>query len=223
MDSLLFKAAKDGSTEALLKLLESDPLVLERVATTTADTPLHVAAMLGHLDFAKEVLKHKANAVEYVKELNQQGYNPIHLAAANGHVIVVEMLLGVSHELSYLRGRGGLTPLHYASIKGRADIISLLLSRSPLCVMEEITERGETALHIAVRNNQLEALRVLVEGLKKSNNLVILNWKDKEGNTILHLAAARKDHQVSLMASTPLHPLTGIYNFLRFRMDFMDS
>ncbi|KAL6349427.1 hypothetical protein AAG906_034084 [Vitis piasezkii] len=182
------------SIEALLKLLESDPLILERVATTTADTPLHVAAMLGHLDFAKEVLKHKTNVVEYVKELNQHGYSPIHLAAANGHVNVVEMLLGISHELCYLRGKGGLTPLHYASIKGRADTISLLLSSSPLCVVEE-TERGETALHIAVRNNQLEALRVLVEGLKRSNNLVIINWKDREGNTILHLAAARKNHQ----------------------------
>ena len=203
MDPLLFKAAKDGSIEALLKLLESDPLILERVATTTADTPLHVAAMLGHLDFAKEVLKHKTNVVEYVKELNQHGYSPIHLAAANGHVNVVERLLGISHELCYLRGKGGLTPLHYASIKGRADTISLLLSSSPLCVVEE-TERGETALHIAVRNNQLEALRVLVEGLKRSNNLVIINWKDREGNTILHLAAARKNHQVTNLPCTLL-------------------
>ena len=203
MDPLLFKAAKDGGIEALLKLLGSDPLILERVATTTADTPLHVAAMLGHLDFAKEVLKHKTNVVEYVKELNQHGYSSIHLAAANGHVNVVERLLGISHELCYLRGKGGLTPLHYASIKGRADTISLLLSSSPLCVVEE-TERGETALHIAVRNNQLEALRVLVEGLKRSNNLVIINWKDREGNTILHLAAARKNHQVTNLPCTLL-------------------
>lgn len=113
MDPLLFKDARDGSIEALLKLLESDPLILERVATTTADTPLHVAAMLGHLDFAKEVLKHKTNVVEYVKELNQHGYSPIHLAAANGHVNVVEMLLGISRELCYLRDRGGLTPLRF--------------------------------------------------------------------------------------------------------------
>ena len=196
MDPLLFKAARDGSIEAFLELLQSDPLILERVSTTTADTPLHIAAMLGHLDFAKEVLKHKTNVVEYVKEMNQHGYSPIHLAAANGHVNIVEMLLEVSHELCYLRGKGVLTPLHYASIKGRADIISLLLSRSPLCVMEE-TETGETALHIAVRNNQLETLRVLVDGLKRCNNLVVINWKDKEGSTILQLAAARKNHQVT--------------------------
>ena len=67
MDPLLFKDARDGSIEALLKLLKSDPLILERVATTTADTPLHVAVVLGHLDFAKELLKHKAIVVKYVK------------------------------------------------------------------------------------------------------------------------------------------------------------
>lgn len=198
MDLMLFKAARDGNIEAFLELLEGDPLILERLATTTADTPLHVAAMLGHLDFAKEVLKHKTNVVEYVKELNQHGYSPIHLAAANGHVYVVEMLLGISHELCYLRGRGGLTPLHYASIKGRDDVISLLLSRSPLCIVEE-TEKGETALHIAVRNNQIEALRVMVDWLTRNNNLVVINWKDKEGSTILHLVAARKNHQVTYL------------------------
>ena len=139
MDPLLFKAARDGNIEVFLEFLKNDPLILEDVAATTVDTPLHIAAMLGHLDFENEVLKHKTNVVEYVKELNQHGYNPIHLVAANGHVVVLGMLLEISHELCYLRGKGGLTPLHYAFIKRRADTISLLLSISPRCVMENWT------------------------------------------------------------------------------------
>ncbi|XP_059597992.1 ankyrin repeat-containing protein BDA1-like [Vitis vinifera] len=126
MDAELFKAARDGNIEALLKLLERDPLLLEGVAT--ANNPLHVAAMLGHLDFAKELLKHKSDVGEYAKELNQHGYSPMHLAAANGHLQVVEMLLGISRELCCVKGRDGVTPLHCASIKGRRQIISLLLS-----------------------------------------------------------------------------------------------
>ncbi|RVW50792.1 hypothetical protein CK203_076879 [Vitis vinifera] len=137
MDPLLFKDARDGSIEALLKLLESDPLILERVATTTADTPLHVAVVLGH--FCKGTPQAQSHCGEICEELNQHGYSPIHLAAASGHVNVVEMLLGISRELCYLRDRGGL---------------------------------------------------------KRSNNLVITNWKDKEGNTLLDLAAARRNHQV---------------------------
>ena len=31
---------------------------------------------------------------------------------------------------------------------------------------------------------------------------MIINWKDKEGNTLLDLAAARRNHQVSLIDAT---------------------
>ena len=61
MDPLLFKAARDGNIEVFLEFLKNDPLILEDVAATTADTPLHIAAMLGHLDFENEVLKHKTS------------------------------------------------------------------------------------------------------------------------------------------------------------------
>ncbi|RVX15463.1 hypothetical protein VitviT2T_002301 [Vitis vinifera] len=194
MDPIMFKAARDGNVADLLNLLEGDPLILERLVTASADTPLHVAAMFGHLDFVKEVIKHKSNVVEYVKELNQQGYSPIHLAAAHGHVDVVRMLIEISSELCCLKGRDGMTPLHCASVKGRAETMSLLISASPLCVIE-VTERGETALHVAARNNQLDALRVLVEWLRRTKALVVINSKDGDGNTVLHLAAARKNHQ----------------------------
>ena len=170
----MLKAARDGNVEDLLNLLEADPLILERQVTASADTPLHVAAVLGHLDFIKEVIKHKSNVVEYVKELNQQGYSPIHLAAANGHVDVVRTLIEISSELSCVKGRDGVTPLHCASVKGRAETMNLLLSASPLSVVE-VTERGETALHIAARNNRLDALRVLLEWLRRSKAMVVVN------------------------------------------------
>lgn len=73
MDPALFMASREGNIEALLRLLLADPLILERVATSSTDTPLHVAAMLGHAGFVKELIKHKTNAVGYVRELNQHG------------------------------------------------------------------------------------------------------------------------------------------------------
>ncbi|KAA8515829.1 hypothetical protein F0562_018560 [Nyssa sinensis] len=92
-------------------------------------------------------------------------------------------------------GRERRLPLHYAAIKGRIHVIKELLSASADSG-EEATSQGETALHLAVKNNQLEVLRVLVEHLKQFNKEYILNNKDEHGNTILHLAISTKQHEV---------------------------
>ncbi|XP_031261893.1 ankyrin repeat-containing protein BDA1-like [Pistacia vera] len=117
MDSSMFVAAKEGNTQLLLQLLHDDPLILERVTTSSSDTPLHVAAMFGHSDFVKEIIKHKSNAGEYVKELNQNGFGATHMAAANGHNETVLELLKVNNELGNLKGKDGMTPLHCACTK----------------------------------------------------------------------------------------------------------
>ena len=51
-------------------------------------------------------------------------------------------------------------------------------------------QRGETILHLCVRHNQLEALKFLVETMDEHNEVV--NAKDDNGFTILHLAVADK-------------------------------
>ena len=61
--------------------------------TTYNSCTFPTTSMLGHLDLVKEIIKHKSNFVEYVKKLNQFGYNPMYFATANGHVKIVKMLL----------------------------------------------------------------------------------------------------------------------------------
>ena len=46
MNQVLFKATRDENIRALLMLLESDPLLLESIATYNANTPLHVASVV---------------------------------------------------------------------------------------------------------------------------------------------------------------------------------
>ena len=90
----LEEASKDGDVNLLKELLKNDNLLLEKVIgrTSVSDNPLHIAAMLGHADFVREVIHHKS---DLAKELNDQGLSPLHLAAAYGHVTVVKELLKV--------------------------------------------------------------------------------------------------------------------------------
>ncbi|KAI6682175.1 hypothetical protein NL676_036056 [Syzygium grande] len=80
MESELYEAAVRGDVPSLLGLLGKDKLLLTRIMTgNRTETPLHIAAMLGHLDFVEEVLDRKA---ELARE--QDPSTPLHLAAAKG-------------------------------------------------------------------------------------------------------------------------------------------
>jgi ankyrin repeat protein len=65
--------------------------------------------------------------------------------------------------------------------------------------IEDVTNQNETALHIALKYDKLDAFKLLVGwlGQNKTKNAriwerTILNWKDEEGNTVLHIAVSSK-------------------------------
>ncbi|MCL7045392.1 hypothetical protein MKW94_014771, partial [Papaver nudicaule] len=194
MDERLFTAALTGNVVHLHQLLNEDPLMLHSAALASAETPLHVASICGNLQFAKEMIRLKP---EFAAELNQNGFGSIHLASANGHVEIVKELLMLNRDHCRLKGRERSTPLHYAAVKGRNDVINELISCCEDSV-EDITIRDETALHLAVKNNQFEALRIMVDMVRRLNKGEILNKKDQEGNTVLHLAASLKNREASI-------------------------
>jgi ankyrin repeat protein len=90
----LYEGAYANDVHSLNELLEEDNLLLDRVVTTTevTDNPLHVAAFLGHAGFTKEIIQRKP---KLAREFNEQGMSPLHLASAEGHLQVVEVLLEV--------------------------------------------------------------------------------------------------------------------------------
>ncbi|KAM7508863.1 hypothetical protein LguiA_019316 [Lonicera macranthoides] len=192
MDKRLFEAAWTGNVEYLFELLKENCYMLEVVALAGGETPLHIACLAGHLDFVKEILKLKK---EFASELNQDGFAPLHIAAANGRVEIVKEILKIDRNLCQLKGREGMTPLHSGVIKGRVDVIKELISVS-VDSIANTTARRETALHLAVKNNQFEAFRLLVNHLTQLKMEDLLNEKDGQGNTIFHLAVSKKQYQV---------------------------
>ncbi|KAJ6824617.1 ankyrin repeat-containing protein-like [Iris pallida] len=204
MDHRLREASISGDVHSLHQLLQEDGLLLNR-PTYCSDNPLHVAATLGHADFAAEVVRLRP---DLARELDVGGHTPLHLAAANGHAAVAKVLLGNSsagvpgHELCLLRDMDWLTPIHAAALKGRTDILrELVVGACPESV-RATTGRGETALHLAVRSSSFEAVEFLVETVAAAAEL--LNSKDDKGNTALHLAMARRQLQtMKFMLSKP--------------------
>ncbi|KAL1532601.1 ankyrin repeat-containing protein BDA1-like [Salvia divinorum] len=187
----LFEAATQNSITSLQQLLIDDPLILERALVNRFnETPLHVAAMLGHVDFVREIIGLQP---QLVNELNSQLYSPLHLAAAKGHAGVVKALLSVDNHACLGRDRNELLPLHLATTKGHIEAMKLLLEARPEATMVKACG-GENILHLCVKSYRLEALKLIVTSLKPVVDFI--NCGDNDGNTVLHLAVAEKQVEV---------------------------
>ncbi|KAJ3682362.1 hypothetical protein LUZ60_014935 [Juncus effusus] len=80
-------------------------------------------------------------------------------------------------------------PLHVAVIKERPLIVKELVEACEMSV-HEITHRGETILHLAVKSNSFDTLELLISRVDD------INVKDEKGYTVLHLAVSRKQLSV---------------------------
>ncbi|KAF4395206.1 hypothetical protein F8388_001593 [Cannabis sativa] len=190
----IFEASLTGDITKLHSLLFEDPFLLDRVTLNSVETPLHISCMAGQTEITKEFLSLRP---KWAEELNQQGLSPLHMASANGHVeIVKEIVSVVGANICRLKGQDGKVSLHFAAMKGQVSVLRELVSACPES-LSDVTVGEESVLHLAVKNNQFEAVRVLIEELRKLGKMEIVNWKDIEGNTVLHLATFHKQHQAS--------------------------
>ncbi|XP_034223390.1 ankyrin repeat-containing protein BDA1-like [Prunus dulcis] len=191
MEKKLLDAAMEGNITMLKDLIQEDPLVLDRaLASCVSETPLHIASMLGHLGFVKELLSHRP---ELASELDSRGSTPLHLAAAKGHAEIVKELALVDPAACMVRNEDGWTALHVAAVKGRVKVLSEL-ARVRIESTRALTDRGEMVLHLCVGHNRLEGLKALADAFGKDDEF--LNWKDFDGNTILHIAVAKKQVEI---------------------------
>ncbi|KAK4269140.1 hypothetical protein QN277_022334 [Acacia crassicarpa] len=199
---VLYEASYKGCVSTLNSLLQEDPGLLYKISSQTIfiETPLHISASHGHLEFTKTLLSHKP---ELALERNSSQSTPLHFASAEGHIDIVKQLLEAREEACLVRDHDGRTPLHYAVIRGRRDVVLKLIRAKPES-LKTLDDVGKTIFHFCVTYNQLEILKDLVK-LDTHGTHELLTKGDLDGkNTILHLAITLKQVEtVSYLISIP--------------------
>nr|POF21025.1 ankyrin repeat-containing protein bda1 [Quercus suber] len=203
------QAAESGDINALHQLIGEDVNLLDHIDhVQCVQTPLHIATSAGHIQFSTEMMGLKPS---FAWKLNPNGFSPIHLALKNGHIELVRQLLEIDRDLAHVKGNECINPLHYVVETGDRHI-DLLENFLLVCLdsITDVTVRDETALHIALKNDQLEAFKFLVGWLGRnfcknsssifkhssSNVKAVLDQKDDEGNTVLHITVSKNQTQV---------------------------
>ncbi|XP_028793211.1 ankyrin repeat-containing protein At5g02620-like [Neltuma alba] len=186
---VLYEASYEGSVSTLNMLIQQDPLILHRISSRTIliETPLHISALLGHLEFTKALLARKP---KLALELDSFRSTPLHVASAEGHIDVVKQLLLYYDEACFVRDQEGRIPLHYAVIRGRPEVVKELIRVKP--ESSKTLDKGKTIFHLCVAYNHLQIMKALIE-LAIDDTYELLNERDLDGmNTILHLAVMLK-------------------------------
>ena len=207
------QVAQQGNIDAFYLIIQEDVKLLEHMDKLPfVDTPLHIAAHAGHIPFAMELMRLKPS---FSSKLNPDGYSPIHLALQNGHIELVRRLVEVDGDLVRVKGRAGITSLHHvAATTETDDHLNLLLDFLKACPnsIEDVTVRNESALHIALKYDKLEAFLHLVRWMRRnwSQNPIlweskVLNRKDEQGNTALHIAVSKNQPKASPLRSSMIY------------------
>ncbi|GAB4836970.1 hypothetical protein Ancab_001884 [Ancistrocladus abbreviatus] len=188
MITRLYDAAVKGNVTVLLDLLHEDPLILDQYQLYQGKfgtSPLHIAAKLGHFQFAAVILNRKP---ELAEELDSNQSTPLHLSSAKGHLDIVKALLNVSPDMCLARDLQERSPLHLTIMNDKFDVLEELVRVVPHAAWELL--RGQSILHLCVIYDRRRTLELLVNDPKIGR--LLINAKDNDGNTILHLAVARK-------------------------------
>ncbi|XP_058212034.1 ankyrin repeat-containing protein At5g02620-like [Rhododendron vialii] len=183
----LYLAAEQGSEDVVVTLLET--CTSPTYGGPGGRTALHAAALKDYFAgrLTKALLEWKK---DLIKQADEYGWTPLHYAACNksGTGSVTE-LLAMDILVAYITttNKDGLeTALHIAAAHGHVSVIEELLSYNPDC-WEMVNSKGQNALHIAVDMNRDSVIRYI---LRKSWVGQLINQKDNEGNTPLHLLIA---------------------------------
>lgn len=97
----------------------------------------------GELDIVRILLRRFSSIVNHSHP--DTGNTGLHMAAANGHIQVANVLLNFGHE--FLKNNSGNSPLHFAAINSQAEMVELLTTQKfhQVDVLEQ-NEFGRSAL-----------------------------------------------------------------------------
>lgn len=149
-------------------------------ADPQGEMPLHVAARRGRVVSTRELLKHGAD----VNAENRTGETPLYAALANGKTQVARVLVG--------GGAADEPQVLFFHLVGQGvdDRDSLDFLTKLGTDINARNEDGDTALHLAVRNERLLlSTRLIDQGAD-------VNLPDKEGRTPLALARANNNRNI---------------------------
>ena len=182
-------AAKNGTLQAMLHILEQGKEDLLKELCNNDCTLLHLAAENRQSTIAIALLKRKA-ICQVVHQMDQKGCTFLHYAIAcpcTAKKVIKALSKSVLKALLVQEDRQGRIPIHQAIMDGHLEVVKLLPRPILKALLSRPDNDGRTPLHQAVSYGHLEVVKFLVEQGADLNALDNFNY------TPLDLASNKSD------------------------------
>jgi ankyrin repeat protein len=146
----LYLALRDSSLKAAQALIDWPKTNVE-IRTRHDESPLMMACLKGHLELARKLIARDA-------DVNKTGWTPLHYAATNGHVAIIELLLE-EHAYIDAESPNGTTPLMMAAQYGSSAAVKALLEAGADPKLKN--QLGLTAIDFANRSGRQEVAELI--------------------------------------------------------------
>uniref|UniRef100_A0A8C4IKN7 Ankyrin repeat and death domain containing 1B n=1 Tax=Dicentrarchus labrax TaxID=13489 RepID=A0A8C4IKN7_DICLA len=173
----LHYAVAGKNTEAVQFLLQRRVKVDQKDKHGVA--PIHLAAWFGSLEILKLLVR--AGAEQKIE--NEEGLNIMHCAAINNNTDIVQYIVDDLQMKELDKDdQSGHRPFALAAEHGCVEMLDMLIGPYNMATMKP-NKRGDTPLHLAARNNHLDALQLLLQSFD------IRDAVNMDGETALYQAA----------------------------------
>ncbi len=181
LNFLLFDAVAKGCKALATKILDNGAAVAAR--DRFGNTPLLVAARMGHTDLIDLMLERDAN----VHQLNLAGSSALLRAVQNGRRKAAKQLLKLGVDIN-LANKKGMTPLIAATFTGKKSVVDMLLENGADPTAVDTSGKGPL-VYAAGKGYRKIAETLLATGtidVNKSygNHLTALMWAAGHGNDV---------------------------------------
>ena len=188
----LHAAVADKNLSAIEIFLQ-DEKVNRSVKDSQGKTPFYRAASTGDPYLLKIFLRFVS--VEELNETNAENANILHRCVWSNHIVNVRIFLEDGRiAINQSTKTHGSTPFQQAAYNGYDQILVLLLEKLTLEEINHLNKSGESALHLAVKQNRISTTRILLE-LPEAKQLP-LNLKDTYDYTAFQYALIKNYPQI---------------------------
>jgi polar amino acid transport system substrate-binding protein len=152
-------AMMEGSFKVAKTLLDLSGTKVD-IRSNKDETPLMIAALKGHTQFAKQLIARGA-------DVNKTGWTPLHYAATGGQVEMIKLLLE-EHAYIDTESPNQSTPLMLAAMYGSEAAVKLLLQEGAEASLKN--QQGLNAADFAAKAERMDLARYLDKLAKEGVN-----------------------------------------------------